>query len=204
MKKIFLLVLIAIIFVSGCTQSIGGDRDSHGCLGPAGYTFDEDLNVCTRDWELTDSNVINAAKIAVKEVEQYGLTLEQIESYGCEGCYIISLSNPDYEQITITLENWEVVENTIIEVHGYHILVETEQEATDLKEQIDNGADFSSLAELYSTCPSGQSGGDLGWFGRGAMVAEFDQASFTLEIDEVSNPVHTQFGWHLILITEQR
>ena len=70
--------------------------------------------------------------------------------------------------------------------------------------KLNDGTDFNLLAELYSTCPSSSSGGDLGWFGRGAMVPEFEQASFDLNINEVSAPVQTQFGWHLILITESR
>jgi peptidyl-prolyl cis-trans isomerase C len=76
------------------------------------------------------------------------------------------------------------------------------KEIEDLKEQIDDGADFADLAKANSECPSGSSGGDLGSFGRGAMVPEFDKAAFAMEVGEVSSPVETDFGYHLIQRTE--
>lgn len=79
-----------------------------------------------------------------------------------------------------------------------HILVATHEQATELQHQISEGTDFSSLAQLHSSCPSRARGGDLGQFGPGAMVQEFDTAAFALEVQHVSEPVKTQFGWHLI------
>lgn len=76
------------------------------------------------------------------------------------------------------------------------------KEIEDLKAQIDGGADFGELAMANSDCPSGSRGGDLGSFGRGAMVPEFETAAFGLEVDEVSGPVETDFGYHLIQRTE--
>lgn len=85
-----------------------------------------------------------------------------------------------------------------------HILVPTEKEALELKDQIDNGADFGELAKKHSKCPSGRQGGSLGKFSQGAMVKEFDQVIFSdLPIGQVSDPVKTQFGYHLIEV-EQR
>ena len=72
----------------------------------------------------------------------------------------------------------------------------------DIKAQIDGGASFADLAREHSECPSGSSGGDLGPFGRGAMVAEFDKVAFELEVGSVSDAVETQFGYHLIHRTE--
>ncbi|MBU3905216.1 MAG: peptidylprolyl isomerase [Nanoarchaeota archaeon] len=205
MKKIFLLTLLVVIFISGCTGTVGGDRDSHGCLGPAGYTYNETLKVCLREWEIGNvSGERIAIGIVAESIEQYGLTVESVDVARCPGCFVIHFNNPDYQRINITLANWQVIENAYTEVHGYHILVATEVEALDLKTQIDNEFDFGELAKLYSTCPSGQSGGDLGWFKRGAMVLEFENAAFDLEVGEVSIPVQTQFGWHLILVTEKR
>lgn len=90
------------------------------------------------------------------------------------------------------------------EVRASHILVGSEQEAKDLKTRVDSGEDFGQLAQQYSQCPSGRSGGDLGFFGKGMMVPEFEQAAFASNVNEVSNPVKTQFGYHLIKVTEQK
>lgn len=88
------------------------------------------------------------------------------------------------------------------EIKASHILVKTEQEAQNLLQQIKNGASFEYLAQENSLCPSGKSGGDLGSFGKGMMVKPFEDAAFALnEIGEVSEPVKTQFGWHLIKLT---
>jgi peptidyl-prolyl cis-trans isomerase C len=79
-----------------------------------------------------------------------------------------------------------------------HILVEKQSLALKLQEEIKAGGDFVALAKKYSTCPSGKRGGDLGVFGRGQMVKEFEQAAFALEVGQMSDPVKTQFGYHLI------
>ena len=84
-----------------------------------------------------------------------------------------------------------------------HILVSTEEECLDLKTKLENGAEFESLAKQHSTCPSGRSGGDLGEFGPGQMVAEFDQVVFNEEVGKVHGPVKTQFGYHLLEITSR-
>lgn len=84
------------------------------------------------------------------------------------------------------------------QVHARHILVDTEQQALDLHKQISEGQDFGLLAKHNSKCPSGQNGGDLGLFNRGQMVKTFEDAAFTLGIGEISLPVQTQFGYHLI------
>lgn len=79
-----------------------------------------------------------------------------------------------------------------------HILVKAEHEAQDLLRKINEGSDFSDLAVKFSQCPSGRQGGDLGEFGRGRMVESFETAAFALKTGEVSGPVKTQFGYHLI------
>ncbi len=82
-----------------------------------------------------------------------------------------------------------------------HILVKTEQEARDLKSQIEGGSSFADLAREHSQCPSGKAGGELGTFGRGDMVPEFDRVVFgDLPVGQVSEPVKTQFGYHLIQV----
>ncbi len=87
------------------------------------------------------------------------------------------------------------------EVRASHILVKTEEEAKELYNEIKNGEDFAKIAAAKSLCPSGQNGGDLGFFGKGMMVKPFEDAAFALEVGEISQPVETQFGWHLIKLT---
>ena len=84
-----------------------------------------------------------------------------------------------------------------------HILVKTEQACLDLKKQIEGGADFAALAKSHSQCPSGQRGGDLGTFGRGQMVKEFDTACFDGDVGVVQGPVKTQVGFHLLEVTKR-
>lgn len=90
------------------------------------------------------------------------------------------------------------------EFNASHILVENEGEAKKILESLKNGIDFSELAKKHSTGPSGAKGGALGWFGEGAMVPEFENAVTKLSVDEVSLPVVTQFGWHIIKLNEIR
>ena len=82
-----------------------------------------------------------------------------------------------------------------------HILVDSEEQCIALKQQISEGADFADLAKQHSSCPSGKQGGDLGEFGPGQMVPEFDTVVFSAPIKEVQGPVKTQFGYHLLEVT---
>ena len=84
-----------------------------------------------------------------------------------------------------------------------HILVDSEDKCLDLKSQIERGADFGELAQQHSSCPSGRSGGDLGSFGPGMMVKEFDEVVFSADINTVQGPVKTQFGYHLLEVTSR-
>lgn len=84
-----------------------------------------------------------------------------------------------------------------------HILVADEKTCEELKTQIEAGADFAEVAKEHSDCPSGKRGGDLGEFGPGQMVKEFDDVVFTAEVGKVHGPVQTQFGYHLIEITNR-
>ena len=89
-------------------------------------------------------------------------------------------------------------------VKASHILVPTETKAKTLKTMINEGEDFAYLARQYSQCPSKSIGGDLGYFGRGMMVKPFEDAVFDMEVGQVSEPVQTQFGWHLIQLTDKK
>jgi peptidyl-prolyl cis-trans isomerase C len=84
-----------------------------------------------------------------------------------------------------------------------HILVDTEEKCQAIKDEIAGGADFADLAKEHSSCPSGQQGGDLGEFGPGMMVKEFDAVVFNADMNTVQGPVQTQFGYHLLEVTSR-
>ena len=88
------------------------------------------------------------------------------------------------------------------QVRASHILVKTKEEAEKLREEILGGKDFEDVAALNSMCPSGTQGGDLGSFGKGMMVKPFEDACFSMAVGDLSEPVETQFGWHLIALTD--
>ena len=90
------------------------------------------------------------------------------------------------------------------EVRASHILVDSEETAADLKAALEDGADFAALAAEHGTDGTREQGGDLGFFDRSVMVPEFAEAAFGMEVGEVSDPVQTQFGWHLIQVTDER
>jgi len=93
----------------------------------------------------------------------------------------------------------------ITTVRASHILVKTQDEASKIKSEIDAGKiSFEEAAKKYSLCPSNAQGGDLDYFSRGMMVKPFEDAAFDGEIGKVSKPVQTQFGWHLIKVTDKK
>ncbi len=99
----------------------------------------------------------------------------------------------------------------VTQVNAAHILVPTERQALSIREEIMNAdtpssrfTSFMNAAKKYSTCPSGKSGGILGYFGRGDMVKPFEEAAFNLPNGQVSEPVKTQFGWHLIYVISKK
>ena len=102
-----------------------------------------------------------------------------------------------YETATETIQSSE-------EFNASHILVESEKEALKILNSLKAGSDFSKLAQEKSTGPSGPNGGQLGWFGPGQMVPEFEAAVLVLEIGNISQPVKTQFGWHLVKLNDRR
>lgn len=97
------------------------------------------------------------------------------------------------------------MENEFTQVRAAHILVGTQKEAADLKAKIESGElKFEDAAAQYSQCPSGARGGDLGYFGRGMMVKEFEIPSFEEPVGTITDPIQTQFGWHLIHVIDKK
>lgn len=95
--------------------------------------------------------------------------------------------------------------NEFTQVRAAHILVPTEKEAAELKAKIVKGEiKFEDAAAQFSQCPSGARGGDLGYFGRGMMVKEFEIPSFNEPVGTVTDPIQTQFGWHLIYVIDKK
>jgi peptidyl-prolyl cis-trans isomerase C len=84
-----------------------------------------------------------------------------------------------------------------------HILVNSEDQCIALKKEIEDGADFADVAREHSSCPSGKQGGELGEFGPGMMVREFDEVVFSADVNTVQGPVKTQFGYHLLEVTSR-
>lgn len=85
-----------------------------------------------------------------------------------------------------------------MKIKARHILVDQEYETQDILKKLTEGKSFEELAAAFSKCPSGKRGGDLGEFGRGRMVKSFEDAAFALQVDQISGPVRTQFGYHLV------
>lgn len=98
----------------------------------------------------------------------------------------------------------KIAEIAIKPAMGSESLDQALREIEDIQDELNKGADFETLAQTYSDCPSAAQGGDLGYFSRGQMVPEFEEAAFELEIGEVSEPVLTEFGYHLIRIDDKR
>ena len=109
------------------------------------------------------------------------------------------------ENIKASYNNFIADETSREEIKASHILIDTESEAIDVINMLNDGDDFAELAKIKSTGPSGPSGGDLGWFKRGQMVPPFEKAAFSLNKNEITQrPVQTQFGWHVIKVFDKR
>ncbi|MBR2254256.1 MAG: peptidyl-prolyl cis-trans isomerase [Candidatus Methanomethylophilaceae archaeon] len=89
-------------------------------------------------------------------------------------------------------------------VNASHILVKNAKDAESIMSRLQKGEDFAELAKRYSKCPSKSKGGNLGWFGKGEMVPEFEKAAFEGKIGEIVGPVKTEFGYHIIKINDQK
>lgn len=162
-------------------------------------------------YEVTDKEVDAEYK---KSEEQLGESFEQFlqQNNQTEDSYrkVIRLNLLQEKALT---DGVEVTDEEIqaqyerqgTELNARHILVEDEETANKVKKELDEGGDFAKLAEEYSTDPgSAANGGNLDWFGTGAMVPEFEDAAYALEVDEISAPVQSQHGFHIIQVMEKR
>lgn len=116
----------------------------------------------------------------------------------------IAQADPDPDQIQAAYDRLFVDTDPVTEFSAAHILVETEEQAQTIRAELEEGADFASMAQQHSTDNSGLNDGDLGWFTPDQMVEPFGNAVQELEPGELSQPVQTQFGWHLIRLNDTR
>lgn len=133
-------------------------------------------------------HVLNTMKKSM--LQQYGLSK------------ILNKVTVSDDEIAEYYENNKKTFKTNEMVKASHILVDTEEKANEILEDLTDGLSFEEAAQKYSSCPSKSAGGDLGQFGRGQMVKEFEDAAFSMKIGEISEPVKTQFGYHIIKLTD--
>ena len=150
--------------------------------------------IAARDANLQDNELIqDAIRIATERILAEAYFATEMRKIVTE------------EEIAAAYERFVADQDSREEVSARHILVDEEQAAIDLIAKLNEGADFAALAQEFSTGPSGPKGGDLGYFGRGQMVPDFETAAFALEIGTyTSAPVQTQFGWHVIKLEDKR
>lgn len=182
-------------------------KDRHG----ADVIYDlVTIRVLEDNYDVTEDDV-NAEIDAMKEAygDQFDMIVDQ--QFGGEDRFRnmmhISLLQEQAiaEDIEITEEDLkEEYDRQNKEVSAQHILVEDEETANEVIEKLDNGEEFADLAEEYSTDGSASNGGDLGFFSAGEMVPEFEDAAFSMKEGEVSDPVQSQFGYHIIKVNEIR
>jgi peptidyl-prolyl cis-trans isomerase C len=91
-----------------------------------------------------------------------------------------------------------------VQARASHILVKTEDQANQILKRLADGEEFDKVARRFSSCPSGKNGGDLGWFGKGQMVPEFEKVAFDNDPGKIVGPVKTQFGYHVIKVTGRK
>ncbi|MBL27743.1 MAG: peptidylprolyl isomerase [Rhodospirillaceae bacterium] len=170
-------------------------------------TFDE-LYEKILDDLIDQTVVINAAREAgVEDSDQYAQRMKQIADQVLRDMYLTDRvrQRMDPEMVRAKYEELKAQTEPQVEIHARHILVQTEEEAKAIRQEIMDGADFVEMAKEKSIEPgAAQSGGDLGFFSKQQMVAPFSEAAFALEDGEVSEPVQTQFGWHVIKVESRR
>lgn len=170
----------------------------------------QNINITSEEQKQDLLDELIARQLVVEDAIESGLTqTEEFQKLYREFVFQHSIGQM-FKTINVTDEECEAYYNENKEqfkeemIRAAHILVEEEEQANELLAAIEGGADFHELASANSKCPSGSRGGDLGDFGRGQMVPEFEQAAFALNIWEISGVVKTQFGYHLIKLLDKK
>lgn len=126
-----------------------------------------------------------------------GLSAEELRSLWAERTRVVLLQEKLLDDLDLQPGEFKTM------VHAAHILVGTEEEAQDVMDRLDAGESFEEVAAEVSIDSTAYRGGDLGWFGEGSMIPEFEQAAFALQPGEISQPVQSQFGWHIIKLYDR-
>jgi len=169
------------------------------------------VKVLEDNYEVTDEDVdaeINAMKEEVGE-EQFDSYISQYfgDEEALRDALYVSLLQEEAvaEDVEITEEDLQAeYEKQNTEIDAQHILVEDEETANEVKQKLDDGGDFAELAKEYSTDSSAEDGGNLGYFSTGQMVPEFEDAAFSMKAGEISDPVQSQYGYHIIKVNDVR
>lgn len=161
-------------------------------------------------WQLMLDQLVQQAAVASSHDEQLdaadraNLELQRRAYLASAALEKIAEVEPSSEDLTAAYEKYFGGAEPKTEYSAAHILVETEEEAKEIKAELDGGADFGTVAEDRSTGPSGPNKGDLGWFTADQMVPPFAEAVAKLEKGQISDPVKTDFGWHVIQLNDTR
>lgn len=159
-------------------------------------------------WDLMLDQLIRQAAVAGAAEENAGvraqIELQRRNTLATATVSQLAEGDASEEEIAAAYDRLfqDVPETT--EYNAAHILVETEEDAREIKAKLDEGAEFGDMAEQRSTGPSGPNRGDLGWFSADQMVAPFAEAVAAMEPGQISDPVETEFGWHLIQLNDTR
>ncbi|MBI4653383.1 MAG: peptidylprolyl isomerase [Nitrospirae bacterium] len=230
MKKFFVLIVCMTIFVFGCAKKEDSSSSVIATIDGTKITKKGFLDEFNRlpEWardrfqgkegKAEFLNELIKKELLYKEAEKMGLhrdkeLKERIEEFR-KMWLITNLLKKEVEEKAKAIDDKEIKgfydknPNEFVagaEVKASHILVATEAEAKDILEKLKKGGDFSKLAKAFSKDKgSAVKGGDLGFFKRGAMVPEFEQVAFRLKIGEISDPVGSSFGYHIIKVTERK
>lgn len=149
----------------------------------------------------------NAAKAQnLQDSPEFARRSEYLQERALRRAYFVDILNKSVtdDQVKAAYDDYVASAPQTEEVRARHILVNTEEEAKAVLDELNNGKDFAELAQEKSIDPGAANGGDLGYFTKGQMVQPFEDAAFALEVGQVSQPIQTQFGWHIIKLNDKR
>ena len=159
-------------------------------------------------WDVMLDQLIRQTAVAESAEDTAGvraqLELQRRNTLASAAVSQIAQAEPTEEELQASYDRLFAEAGSVTEYNAAHILVETQEKAAELKAEVDGGADFGDVAEANSTGPSGPNKGDLGWFAADQMVPPFAEAVAALEPGQISDPVETEFGWHVIKLNETR